>query len=92
MVDALDTAGDYQIEPRLPRTKTRRNWFGSAPANPYRASSARSLIDQWIPLALAMNSLNRSMGLSDFYPFVVSASAAEKLDFIHQLIKAASAQ
>jgi hypothetical protein len=32
------------------------------------------------------------MGLSDFYPFVVSAPAAEKLDFIHQVIKSAAAQ
>jgi hypothetical protein len=36
-----------------------------------------------------MNNLNRSMGLPDFYPFVVSPAAAEKLDFIHQVIKTA---
>jgi len=92
MVDALDTAANYQILPRTNKGKARRSWFApAAPEDPYRAS-ARSLIDRWIPLAMAMNSLNRSMGLSDFYPFVVSAPAAEKLDFIHQVIKSAAAQ
>jgi hypothetical protein len=42
-----------------------------------------------VPLALAVNSLNRSMGLTDFYPFVVSPAAAEKLDFVHQIVKSA---
>ena len=28
------------------------------------------LIDAWLPLSLALNSLNRTMGLSDLYPFV----------------------
>ena len=60
-------------------------WFGSA--DPASAGSAKRLIDRWVPLALAMNSLNRSMGLTDFYPFVVSPAAATKLEFIHRLVK-----
>jgi hypothetical protein len=44
-------------------------------------------MDRWIPLALAMNSMNRSMGHNDFYPFVVSPSVISKLDFIHQLVR-----
>ncbi len=90
MVDALETAGDYRLEPRLPYGKAAgRSWFSSWPGDPYRAPGAKSLIDRWIPLALAINSLNRSMGLSDFYPFVVSARAAEKLDFVHQIVRSA---
>lgn len=88
MVDALDTASDYRIEPRLPKSRKRGSWFSIAYSDPYRASSAQELINRWIPLALAINSLNRSMGLADFYPFVVSPAAAEKLDFIHRLIDA----
>jgi hypothetical protein len=89
MVEALDTATDSHIEPRLPRSKSRGSWFSMPLSNSYRATSAKALIDRWIPLALAMNNLNRSMGLPDFYPFVVSPAAAEKLDFIHQVIKTA---
>ncbi len=87
MVEALDTASEYRIDPRQPKARSHRSLFSVSFSDPYKATSAKALIDRWIPLALAMNSLNRSMGLSDFYPFVVSPSAAQKLDFIHQLIK-----
>jgi hypothetical protein len=84
MVDTLETAEDYAITPRLPNTRPGpRSWFSST--DPYRAKSAKQLMDRWIPLALAMNSMNRSMGHHDFYPFVVSPSVISKLDFIHQL-------
>jgi hypothetical protein len=86
MVDALETANDYALEARMPNERwTTKVWFGSA--DPASAGSARRLIDRWIPLALAINSLNRSMGLNDFYPFVVSPTAATKLEFIHRLVK-----
>jgi len=43
-------------------------------------------IQQWIKLSLALNALNRSMGLSDAYPFVLSAAVIEKLWFVHRVI------
>jgi hypothetical protein len=89
MVEALETAADYRIEPHMPNSRAHNSWFRKASEDPYKASSAAALIDRWIPLALAMNSLNRSMGLADFYPFVVSPAAAEKLDFVHQLVQSA---
>ena len=45
----------------------------------------------WVPLTLALNSLNRSMGLMDSYPFVLSDDAIEKLRFVHDVIKHAQA-
>ena len=44
------------------------------------------LIDSWLPLSLALNSLNRAMGQHDLYPFVLSPPAIEKLGFIHRLV------
>lgn len=86
MVDALETASDHSIEARMPNQRwSTKAWFGSN--DPSSAGSAQKLIDRWVPLALAMNSLNRSMGLHDFYPFVVSSAASAKLDFIHRLVK-----
>ena len=32
---------------------------------------------------MALNSLNRSMGLTDLYPFVLSEPAIAKLRFVH---------
>lgn len=44
----------------------------------------------WLPLTFAVNSLNRSMGLSDLYPFVLSPAVIEKLRFIHGLLHPAA--
>ncbi len=41
---------------------------------------------EWTELSVALNSLNRSMGLLDAYPFAVGAGANEKLRFVHELI------
>jgi hypothetical protein len=44
-----------------------------------------SLLAGWIPLTCALNSINRGMGLSDLYPFVIPATIIEKLRFIHHM-------
>ncbi len=36
---------------------------------------------------LALNSLNRSMGMKDAYPFVLSPQVLGKLRFVHELIQ-----
>jgi hypothetical protein len=51
----------------------------------------KRLIEAWIPLTFAANSMNRSMGLPDLYPFVLSAAAIAKLTFIHACIHAQAA-
>jgi hypothetical protein len=35
---------------------------------------------------VAINSINRSMGQPDLYPFVLSPQVIEKLGFIHELV------
>ncbi|HSS40024.1 MAG TPA: putative zinc-binding metallopeptidase, partial [Polyangia bacterium] len=35
---------------------------------------------------MAMNSLNRSMGTADSYPFILSDVAIDKLRFVHQVV------
>ena len=35
------------------------------------------LIDTWLPIEFATNSLNRSMGQIDLYPFVLSPTVIE---------------
>jgi hypothetical protein len=46
-------------------------------------------IQAWVPLTYAINSLNRSLGLPDWYPFTMPPEALAKLRFIHRTIKAA---
>ena len=56
--------------------------------DPYSAPHMDRIVETWLPLSLALNSLNRTMGQADVYPFVLSAGVIRKLGFIHNLIKA----
>jgi hypothetical protein len=44
------------------------------------------LVETWLPLSIALNSLNRTMGQPDVYPFVLSSPVIRKLGFIHDLV------
>ena len=46
------------------------------------------IIDSWLPLTFAVNSINRSMGIADLYPFVLAPAVIVKLSFIHERIHA----
>lgn len=49
------------------------------------------LMQAWGPLTIALNALNRSMGLGDPYPFVLPAPAVAKIRFVHDAIERAAA-
>ena len=44
------------------------------------------LILRWVPLSLALNALNRSMGMDDIYPFALSEVVRQKLRFVHDTV------
>ncbi len=50
------------------------------------ADSFDDLQRKWSQLAIVLNSLNRSMGLEDAYPFVLSPATLTKLRFVHELV------
>jgi hypothetical protein len=45
-----------------------------------------TIIEMWLPLAWALNMVNRSMGRDDLYPFVLPEPVLEKMRFIHTII------
>jgi len=59
---------------------------GSIAFDPYEIKDFGSIFNDWMPLSFAINSLNRSMGIPDAYPFVVSPTVVKKMAFIHQLL------
>lgn len=86
MVDALDTAEAEGMEPRAAGLKLGSLWpFRSYDI--YRDESFGELMARWIPLTLALNSMSRSIGNADFYPFVIPAAAYDKLAFVHRVIR-----
>jgi hypothetical protein len=83
IVDTLETAGAFGLKVR-PR-RARGALAAAIDFDPYQARSMETLVDAWLPIEFATNSLNRSMGLMDLYPFVISPKVVEKLSFVHAL-------
>jgi len=46
-----------------------------------------ALLNQWIPLTCALNTINRGMGLQDLYPFALTLPVCSKLRFIHDVVQ-----
>jgi hypothetical protein len=56
--------------------------------DPYDTGPIGRLVAAWLPLAQAVNGINRCMGQPDLYPFVLTEAVAEKMAFIHDLVHA----
>ncbi len=84
MVDTLETAKSHGLTVRAPaadmpgeRVATDRLAFFDFEA----------LTTGWNAVTLTLNSLNRSMGMKDAYPFVLSPTVLAKLRFVHELVQ-----
>ncbi|MDR3462492.1 MAG: putative zinc-binding peptidase, partial [Beijerinckiaceae bacterium] len=88
MVDALETARAFGLVVGF----TLYDQSSGADRNfdPYCAGDIDDLIADWVPVTIALNALNRSLGQQDLYPFVLSQAVTEKLRFIHRLVRDAS--
>ena len=86
MVDALDTAEAEGMEPRANAISFGAAWPFER-NDIYRDESFDALLRRWIPLTIAMNSMSRSLGHHDFYPFVISDASTLKLAFVHRVIR-----
>lgn len=84
MVDTLETAWQFGMRVNARQGPVMNN--GPGPEfDPYRTDDFDRLIKHWLPLTLALNSLNRSMGHEDAYPFVLAVPVVEKLRLVHRI-------
>jgi hypothetical protein len=83
MIDTLETASAFGlvVKPKLSKGMAARIDF-----DPLQAELER-IIEAWLPLTFAVNSINRSMGVPDLYPFVLSPPVIGKLSFLHDCIR-----
>jgi len=86
IADTLETAYSFGLSVDPHGIRTAASLRAEIKTDPYRVHDFESIIRLWLPLTLAMNSLNRSMGLNDLYPFVISPAVMNKMKFIHNLI------
>ena len=85
IMDMAETAHFFgvSVKPKLSSKSLR----GAIDEDPYVVSKFEKIFNPWMPVSFVINSLNRSMGISDAYPFVVSPPVVDKMKFIHELIR-----
>ena len=74
--DTLDTAAAFSFAPA-------NATYGRKMLGP---SGFDTIIEMWLPLAWALNMVNRSMGHDDMYPFVLPVPVWDKLRFAHNVV------
>jgi hypothetical protein len=85
IMDTLETAASFGVN------ITRDSSSNYSADNPLpvvfgRTRKFEDLLSEWVPLTCALNAINRGMGLSDLYPFVIPIPVVDKLRFIHNLV------
>ncbi len=90
IVDTLETANAFEIRVRP------KHWTGAerpsavtVDFDPYETPDFQRVVEAWIPLTYAVNSLNRSMGQPPLYPFTLTPAVIAKLAYVHERIYAA---
>lgn len=86
MIDTLETAANLglTIEPEV---DDEGELSAEIDFNPWRTRRIERLVAAWRPLTVALNTLNRSMGEGDLYPFVLTEPVVAKLGFVHRLVR-----
>ncbi len=85
LMDTLETAHNFGIAINPKKANADLEMKAVISKDPYTLKDFEEIIKMWLPLTFAVNSLNRSMGHADFYPFFMSQPLIEKLAFIHRL-------
>ncbi len=86
IVDSLEMARALamSVHPRVDETGA---LAATAEVDPYGPSHIEALVATWVPLAFAMNAVNRCMGQNDLYPFILSPAVIGKLGFVHEMLQ-----
>lgn len=91
IIDTLETAQNFSITGSTSGSAVDNEDVGELqlPQDQYYFSAQTpiaSILDAWMDFSVILNSLNRSMGLDDAYPFMLTQSVRTKLSFIHHAI------
>ncbi|WP_372755322.1 putative zinc-binding metallopeptidase [Mariniflexile sp.] len=89
IMDTLETAHSFGMVFQ-PEKQAVKKLVVTSSLNPYATEDFNVIFEASMALTCAANSLNRSMGLPDIYPFVVPNKVVEKLTYIHNLLNNSS--
>jgi hypothetical protein len=82
--DTLEVAVDFGLVGKRIKIDPKGSAEGKQPA--LKAKPFDQVMEAWAELTIALNSINRSMGLRDLYPFILSDAVVAKLAFISEVI------
>lgn len=92
ITDALETTAAVGLTVSGPWGRLPESLVGSVAAigaDRVSALEMPEILSRWHGFSLALNSVNRSMGKDDLYPFVITPVIAEKLAWVHELVRRA---
>jgi hypothetical protein len=81
--DTLEVADDFGLKGKTLQQGAEKSVQSSDGAKLDRFDR---MIEDWLDLSVALNSINRSMGHHDLYPFVLTTRVIEKLRFVSEVI------
>ena len=92
MADTVDTAVSFGIDADTVDMESEPFTMADLwqPEDP-NAEQFLRFLNSWVRLTNVLNELTRSMGQPDYYPFAMPREAIRKLQFIHEVIRSASA-
>jgi len=85
MIDALHTAAQWGVD--LRPSSAAGTSVSDAFVARHAADFDTMLLQQWLPLTCFLNSLNRSLGQPDAYPFTIPTPVVDRLRFIDRVIR-----
>jgi hypothetical protein len=85
IMDTLETAYAFGLSVRPTVLEKNADLRVKVRIDPFEVKEFSQIISMWLPICFAMNSLNRSMGQKDPYPFIIPPKVIEKLSYIHSL-------
>ena len=85
MVDLLSTARSWRL--RIEGFSDQKV-ADEIPAEARLSGEFAAMVHEWVPLTLVANSLSRSLGHEDAYPFALSYQALQKMQFVHEVVAA----
>ena len=85
MVDTLETANSLGIAMH-PGMNIRGQLLTHIDKDPYPIRDIEQLLESWVALTVALNTLSRSIGAADLYPFALPEPVRRKMAFVHDLV------
>jgi len=86
IIDTLEMASEFGMEVNPPADRT-GDLSARIAFDPYRTEDFDVVVKAWLPFTFAINSVARTMGTRDLYPFILSPVVIQKLSFIHGLVQ-----